>query len=299
MLLSSAARSPHGAATARVTWTQLLSACHLPQEQRGVTKHAGASDTGPTFARHIEAEMFQVPPVACVWCAQAYAQRKTNHPRSTVHPRRQVAVLWQLLTLTATCKWMAHMTADAGTLTADVTKLLERSGRLGSHRVATFTFGVRCFDEPVGPVRGSSDGSCPGIPGQLPPRGPRPSSSTRSALSRLRKVRGSWSSNLRSPPSHPVCRRSRSMHRSALRTRMLTAADGPAASGSTGGPTCEDAPLAAARRAAAQPRCLRRSRAPSRRARARRAAARGARDSQGRLGAGSGWLSRDRLPHWG
>ena len=141
-------------------------------------------------------------PACGLWCAQAYAQRKTNHPRSTVHPRRQVAVLWQLLTLTATCKWMAHMTADAGTLTADVTKLLERSGRLGSHRVATFTFGVRCFDEPVGPVRGSSDGSCPGIPGQLPPRGPRPSSSTRSALSRLRKVRGSWSSNLRSPPSH-------------------------------------------------------------------------------------------------
>ena len=69
--------------------------------------------------------MFQVPPVACVWCAQAYAQRKTNHPRSTVHPWRQVAVLWQLLTLTATCKWMAHMTADAGTLTADVTKLLD------------------------------------------------------------------------------------------------------------------------------------------------------------------------------
>jgi len=64
--------------------------------------------------------------------------------------------------------------------------------------------------------RGPRGGSCPGIPGQLPPRGPRPSSSTRSALSRLRKVRGSWSSNLRSPPSHPVCRRSRSMHRSAL-----------------------------------------------------------------------------------
>ena len=74
-------------------------------------------------------------------------------------------MLWQLLTLTATCKWMAHMTADAGTLTADVAKLLERSGRLGRHRVATFTFGVRCFDEPVGPVRGSSDGSCPGISG--------------------------------------------------------------------------------------------------------------------------------------
>ena len=104
---------------------------------------------------------FKSHPWPCVWCAQVYAQRKTSHPRSTVHPRRQVAVLWQLLTLTATCKWMAHMTADAGTLTADVTKLLERSGRLGSHRVATFTFGVRCFDEPVGPVRGSSDGSCP------------------------------------------------------------------------------------------------------------------------------------------
>jgi len=191
MLLSSAARSPHGAATARVTWTQLL------------TRTSGLRQS------------------RCSTCCVHSRARRTCSASLTVGVppaagAAMCAVLWQLLTLTATCKWMAHMTADAGTLTADVAKLLERSGRLGRHRVATFTFGVRCFDEPVGPVRGSSDGSCPGIPGQLPPRGPRPSSSTRSALSRLRKVRGSWSSNLRSPPSHPVCRRSRSMHRSAL-----------------------------------------------------------------------------------
>ena len=76
---------------------------------------------------YIEAETFYVLPVACVWCAQAYVQRKTDHPRLTVHRRRQVEVPVQLLTLTATCKWVAHMTADAGTLPADVAKLLERS----------------------------------------------------------------------------------------------------------------------------------------------------------------------------
>jgi len=41
----------------------------------------------------------------------------------------------------------------------------------------------------VGPVRGSSDGSCPGNPGQLPLRGPRPSPPTRAKSSRRRKVR--------------------------------------------------------------------------------------------------------------
>ena len=39
-------------------------------------------------------------------------------------------------------------------------------------------------------VRGSSDGSCPVITGQLPPRGARPSSSTVANSSRHRKVSG-------------------------------------------------------------------------------------------------------------
>ena len=63
------------------------------------------------------------------------------------------------------CIYILMGPTHARTLAADGAKLLERSGRLGRHRVATLTFGTRCFDEPVGPVRSSSDGSCPGISG--------------------------------------------------------------------------------------------------------------------------------------
>ena len=117
----------------------------------------------------------------------------------------------------------------------------------------------------------------------------------------LRKVRGSWSLNFRSPPSHQVCHRSQSMHWSALAgdtdcTHMLTATDGPAASGSTGERTRKGAPLATASkgRHAAPPL------APlvgtiSQGARTQ-SGRKGTRESQGRLGAGRGWLIRARQP---
>ena len=85
----------------------------------------------------------------------------------------------------------------------------------------------------------------PEFPGQLPPRGPRPSSPMRSSSSRLRKVRGSWTLNFhtcfRSPPSHQVCHRSQSMHWSALAgdcTHMLTATQRRAARASARARTC-------------------------------------------------------------
>ena len=263
---------------------------------------AAAADGYKTLSWVIEATMSQVALVACVWCAQSSAPRITYHPRSSAHPWTLVVMPVQQLTLKAACKWVAHMSTDARRLADDGTKLLERSGRLGHHRTATLTFGTCCFDEPVGPVRGSSDGSCPRISGTTT------TSRTQNVIANEELIfaasEGVWQLvvDFRSPPSHQVCHRSQSMHWSALAgdcTHMLTATDGPAASGSTGERTREDVPLAAARRAATQPRRLRRSWAPSHRARARRAAAREPRESRGRLGTGRGWLICARQPRWG
>ena len=52
------------------------------REQHGDIWHAGASDSGATCARLIEAEAFRMLPVAFVWCAQPYAQHMTYLPRS-------------------------------------------------------------------------------------------------------------------------------------------------------------------------------------------------------------------------
>ena len=107
---------------------------------------AAAADGYTTLSWVIEATKLQVVLVARVWCAQSSAPHMTYHPLSSVRPRSLVVVPVLLLPLNASCKWVALMSADAGTLAADVAKLLERSGRLGRHRDATFSFGARCFE---------------------------------------------------------------------------------------------------------------------------------------------------------
>ena len=87
---------------------------------------AAAADGYTTLSWVIEATKLQVVLVARVWCAQSFAPHITYHPQSSVHPRTLVVVPVQQLTLNATCKWVAHVTTDAGTSTADGAKLLER-----------------------------------------------------------------------------------------------------------------------------------------------------------------------------
>ena len=98
---------------------------------------AAAADAYTTLSWVIEATMLQVVLVACVRCAQSSAPRIIYHSQSLVHPWTLVVVPMQQLTLNAACQWVAHMTTDARTLAADGAKLIERSGRLGCHRVAT------------------------------------------------------------------------------------------------------------------------------------------------------------------